>query len=354
MYNDKIENVNITAEEILISPTALKNKLPTTDKSEATVISGRKSIKSILEHKDKRLLVVAGPCSIHDLKAAKEYALKLNELRKKYEDTLFIVMRVYFEKPRTTTGWKGFINDPFLDDSFQISKGLEKARELLLWIAELGLPTGTEVLDPISPQYLADLFSWSAVGARTTESQTHRELASGLSMPIGFKNSTIGSLDVAINAMRSAASKHNFLGINRQGNVCVIKTKGNKCGHVILRGGLQPNYSSVDINLCEQALTKANLPHNIVVDCSHGNSNKKFELQPLVTKDIINQIDEGNKSIVGCMLESNLNAGNQAVPNDLSQLKYGVSITDACIDWKTTEYLLQLAYEKLKLVLPKR
>ena len=264
-------------------------------------------------------------------------------------------MRVYFEKPRTTVGWKGLINDPHLNDSFKIEEGLHIGRKLLLDILELGLPTSTEALDPISPQYLQDLISWNAIGARTTESQTHREMASGLSAAVGFKNGTDGGLEVAMNALNSAAKPHRFLGINSQGQVSVFTTKGNPYGHVVLRGGSAgPNYDSVHIKLCEDALEKAGQAKNIMVDCSHANSSKKPELQPLVAENITNQILAGNKSIVGLMIESNLKAGNQSIPENLDELKYGVSVTDGCIDWETTEQCLREMHEKLKEILPAR
>jgi 3-deoxy-7-phosphoheptulonate synthase len=264
-------------------------------------------------------------------------------------------MRVYFEKPRTTVGWKGLINDPHINDSFKIEEGLHIGRKLLLDITRLGLPTSTEALDPISPQYLQDLISWSAIGARTTESQTHREMASGLSSAVGFKNGTDGGLVVAINALNSVSRPHRFLGINGQGQVSVIHTKGNPYAHVVLRGGSGgPNYDSVHIKLCEQELEKANLRPNIMVDCSHANSNKNYELQPLVMENVTNQILEGNQSIVGVMIESNLGPGNQAIPEQLSELKYGVSITDACIDWDTTAATLRESAGKLASVLRSR
>jgi len=355
MTTDKlIDDVNVTSEEVLISPAELKQKLPNTEQGQKNVLEGRQTIKKILDRACPAIFVIVGPCSIHDIDAAKEYAAKLKALHDEMHDTIYVVMRVYFEKPRTTVGWKGFINDPYLDDSFQIGDGLTKARELLIWLAELGLPVGTEALDPISPQYLSDLFAWSAIGARTTESQTHRELASGLSTPVGFKNGTDGSLTIAINALQSAASGHSFLGINQQGQVTVLRTTGNAYGHVILRGGNQPNYDSVNIALCEEALEKAKLPKNIVVDCSHGNSNKKPELQPLVADNVANQIVEGNRSIVGLMLESHLQEGNQKIPADLNQLQYGLSVTDACMGWDRTEQLLRNLYQKLKPVMSKR
>lgn len=354
MQQDRINNTNVAAERVLISPTDLKRHMPNTPNGEKTVRNGRRTVKNILGRKDPRLLVVTGPCSIHDVDAAKEYAQRLKALSDELNDALFIVMRIYFEKPRTTVGWKGLINDPYMDDSFRIEEGLHRARELLVWLADQGIPSATEALDPITPQYLSDLFSWSAIGARTTESQTHREMASGLSMPVGFKNGTDGGLDVAINALLSVSNPHSFLGINQSGQVTVIQTRGNVCGHLILRGGSQPNYDSVNIALCEEALRKAGLPENIMIDCSHGNSSKKPELQPLVAENVANQILEGNKSISGIMLESHLHAGNQPIPKNLGELSYGISVTDACIDWESTEKLLRDLHGKLKDVLPDR
>ena len=284
-----------------------------------------------------------------------DYARRLRDLAEELSDTLYIVMRVYFEKPRTTVGWKGLINDPHLDDSFKIEEGLHIGRKLLIDILELGLPTSTEALDPISPQYLQDLISWSAIGARTTESQTHREMASGLSSAVGFKNGTDGGLTVATNALQSVAKPHRFLGINRQGQVSVFTTKGNPYGHIVLRGGSSgPNYDSVHITLCEEALAKAGVPVNIVVDCSHANSNKQPELQPLVVDNVANQILEGNQSIVGLMIESNRKAGNQPIPDNLNDLEYGVSVTDGCIDWETTEQCLRRTRDKLQDVIASR
>jgi 3-deoxy-7-phosphoheptulonate synthase len=265
--NKQLSNINILSEEVLLSPQQLRDSLPRSEQATETVENGRRAIEAILDRKDHRFMVITGPCSIHDIDAAKEYALRLKKLHDQYADTLYIVMRVYFEKPRTTVGWKGLINDPYLDDTFKIEEGLKKARELLVWLADLGLPTGTEALDPISPQYLSDLFSWSAIGARTTESQTHREMSSGLSMPVGFKNGTNGNLNVAINAAQSASAAHRFLGINAQGQVTVIQTKGNQYGHMILRGGSQSNYDLASIRKAEAALENAQLPQNIVVDC---------------------------------------------------------------------------------------
>lgn len=351
----ELDNINVASQELLITPAQLKCDIPLSEKAKETIQKGRDTVNSILDRKDKRIFLVVGPCSIHDVDAAKEYALKLKELSDKVQDTLYLVMRVYFEKPRTTVGWKGLINDPHLNDSFELEDGLHIGRKLLLDIAEIGLPTATEALDPISPQYLQDTISWSAIGARTTESQTHREMSSGLSVAIGFKNGTDGGLGVAINALGSVAHPHSFLGINREGQVSVVRTKGNPYAHVVLRGGGgKPNYDSVNVALCEQALEKANLAKNIMIDCSHANSNKDPALQPLVMQDATNQIIDGNKSIIGLMVESNLNWGSQSIPENLQDLQYGVSVTDACIDWETTEKAIMDMHAKLKDVLPNR
>lgn len=350
-----VDDLNVVSQEILISPAALKSELPLTEKAAETVTQGRETVRRILDREDHRLLVVVGPCSIHDPVAAMDYAHRLKKLSDEMSDTLFIIMRVYFEKPRTTVGWKGLINDPYMNDSFKIQEGLHVGRKLLLDIAELGLPTATEALDPISPQYLQDLISWSAIGARTTESQTHREMASGLSSAVGFKNGTDGSLTVAINALQSVSSPHRFLGINSDGQVSIVTTRGNAYGHVVLRGGNgKPNYDSVSVTMCEQELAQNDVPTNIMVDCSHANSNKNHELQPLVMDNVANQILEGNKSIIGLMVESNLGAGSQKIPADLSELQYGVSVTDACIDWGTTEAVFTNMRNKLKSILPTR
>ncbi len=355
MGESRLYNINVQAQDLLPTPEEIKARLPVTSTAEETVLVGRRTIQNILDRSDRRLFLVVGPCSIHDPDAALDYARRLERLSEEVRDTLVLVMRVYFEKPRTSIGWKGFINDPRMDDSFHIEEGLGHARRLLLDLAELELPTGTEALDPITPQYLGDLITWTAIGARTTESQTHREMASGLSTPLGFKNGTDGSLDVAINAMHSASSPHSFLGINQRGQCAIIRTRGNRYGHVVLRGGGgRTNYDSVSVALCEDALRKAGLPVNIVVDCSHANSNKNPELQPLVMDDCVKQILEGNQSIVGLMIESNLAAGNQPIPKDPSRLKYGVSVTDACVDWSTTEAMVRSAHEKLRDVLPAR
>jgi len=349
MIAPDLENINVTSFAAMPTPAELHAKLPLTDAASATVTKGREDLRNILDRKDRRLFVVVGPCSIHDPVAGLDYARRLKVLQEEVKDTMLLVMRVYFEKPRTTTGWKGYINDPFMDDSFRVDVGMEKARQFLLDVCELGLPTATEALDPISPQYLGDLIAWTAIGARTTESQTHREMSSGLSTPVGFKNGTDGDISIAINAILSAANPHAFLGINGQGNVSVVRTRGNAYGHVVLRGGDgRPNYDSVSVTIAEQALAKAKLPANIVVDCSHANSYKKPELQPLVMTDVINQIVHGNKSLVGVMVESNIEAGNQKIPADLSELKYGCSVTDACIDWDTTVTMLRAADAELR------
>lgn len=350
-----VYNVNVAAQDVLLTPAEVKRRVPLTERAEHTVLEGRHSLERILDRRDHRLMVVVGPCSIHDPAAAMDYAQRLKRVADEVADTLFVVMRVYFEKPRTTTGWKGLINDPHMDDSFDIEQGLQLARKVLSDINELGLPAGTEALDPITPQYMGDLVTWSAIGARTTESQTHREMASGLSTPVGFKNGTDGGLQVAINALLSVSRPHSFLGIDQGGQVSVIRTKGNGYGHIVLRGGSKgPNYDSVTMAVVEKELGKNKLPANIVVDCSHANSNKDHNLQPLVMGDCAHQIVDGNQSIVGVMLESNINGGNQSIPSDPRQLKYGVSVTDACIDWTTTEKLLRDTRSKLKDVLPRR
>lgn len=355
MKSHQLNNINVISQDLLPTPAQVKEKLPLTEAAFNTVLEGRKTVQNILDRKDPRLFVVIGPCSIHDLKAAREYAERLKKLSEAVSDSLYLVMRVYFEKPRTSVGWKGLINDPYMDDSFHIEKGLFLARELLLELASMGLPTATEALDPITPQYLSDLITWTAIGARTTESQTHREMSSGLSTPVGFKNGTDGSLQVAINALHSVSRPHHFLGINQDGQCAVFHTRGNAYGHVVLRGGGgKPNYDSVNIAMCEEELKAGNLPANIVVDCSHGNSMKDYKLQPLVVENCINQIMEGNQSIVGLMLESNLHAGSQVMSEDVSQLKYGVSVTDACIDWQTSEKLLTEVRAKLASILPNR
>lgn len=349
------DNTNIDNFELLSPPDVLKKRYPISDAVAESVSEGRETIKKILNGADSRLMVVTGPCSIHDTEAALDYAKKLVKLKAELSDTLFIVMRVYFEKPRTTVGWKGLINDPHLDGSFSIEEGIRKARQLLIDIAELGLPIATEVLDPVTPQYLQDLISWSAIGARTTESQTHREISSGLSSIVGFKNGTDGGVDVAVNAIKSAASPHRFLGVDNVGRVSIITTAGNPDTHIVLRGGSHgPNYQSSEILKCESDLDKAGIQRNIMVDVSHANSGKKAENQPKVLDDIADQIVNGNQSIFGVMIESNIKAGSQKVVNGHSELEYGVSITDECIDWETTEFSLRRIRSKLHHVLPYR
>jgi 3-deoxy-7-phosphoheptulonate synthase len=349
MKSQDLENINVVSFDSMPSPAQLHEKLPLSAGAAEAVTTGRMQLRNILDRKDKRMFAVVGPCSIHDPLAGIEYAKKLKVLQEEIGDEILLVMRVYFEKPRTTTGWKGYINDPEMDDSFQVDRGMEKARQFLLNICELGLPTATEALDPISPQYLGDLIAWTAIGARTTESQTHREMSSGLSTPVGFKNGTDGDIGIAINAILSASHPHSFLGLNDQGRVAIVRTRGNAYGHVVLRGGDgRPNYDTVSVAMAEQAMKKAKLAPNIVVDCSHANSYKKPELQPLVMADVVNQIVNGNTSIVGVMIESNLVAGNQAIPSDLSQLKYGCSVTDACVDWDQTENMLRAAAQRLR------
>ncbi len=350
-----IDDVNIKSIQTLITPAELKADLPLSEAASQTVLQGRATVRNILDGKDKRLFVVIGPCSIHDPKAANEYADRLKELSEKVKDTLYLVMRVYFEKPRTTVGWKGLINDPDMNDSFNIEKGLHIGRGLLLELNEKGLPCATEALDPNSPQYYQDLISWSAIGARTTESQTHREMSSGLSSPVGFKNGTDGGLTVATNAMQSVKHGHSFLGLNENGQVAIINTKGNPYAHVVLRGGNgKPNYDATSVAEAEAALVKAKVSNKIMIDTSHANSNKDPYLQPLVLKNITEQILDGNKSIVGIMVESHLKGGRQDIPENLCDLVYGQSVTDGCIDWETTEKALLEMHEALKDVLPNR
>jgi len=350
---DNVNDLNVTEQRVLIAPEALRDALPLNEAARRTVLAGREAIKAILEKRDPRWFVVVGPCSIHDPEAARDYGRRLAALAAELGDTLLLVMRVYFEKPRTTVGWKGLINDPDLDDSFHIEKGLNVARQLLLDLNALGLPCATEALDPITPQYLSDLIAWSAIGARTTESQTHREMASGLSMPVGIKNGTDGNRAIAINALQSVSQPHAFLGIDPSGRCAVTATRGNRHAHIVLRGGVAPNYDSVSVALAEEELSRAGLARNIVVDCSHGNSSKDPARQPLVFADLVHQVLEGNRSIVGAMLESNLEAGNQPLaPREM--LRYGVSITDACMDWSTTEATLRAGREKLRESLARR
>jgi len=346
------ENLHVAAFLAIPTPQQLHQDLPLTERAAQTIKNGRESLNLILQGQDKRKFVVVGPCSIHDPIAGMEYARRLKVLADEVSDVLLIVMRVYFEKPRTTVGWKGYINDPHMDDSFRIDEGMRLGRKFLLEVNELGLPAGSEALDPISPQYLGDLIAWNAIGARTTESQTHREMSSGLSTPVGFKNATNGDTTVAVNAILSAARPHRFLGINGQGQVSIVHTTGNPYGHLVLRGGDgRPNYDTVSISLAEQAMNKAKIRPNIVVDCSHANSYKKPELQPLVMSDVVSQIVAGNRSIVGVMIESNLVAGNQPIQADRSKMTYGCSVTDGCVDWESTESMIRDAARRLRPVL---
>ncbi|MBD2503520.1 3-deoxy-7-phosphoheptulonate synthase [Anabaena azotica] len=347
MHN-KLTNANIENYHILLTPNEVKAKLPLTADAEKTVLQFRDEIEKILDFQDRRKFIVVGPCSIHDPNAALEYAHKLKALADRVQDKLLLIMRVYFEKPRTTVGWKGLINDPEMDDSFLVEKGLLLARDLLIKLTELGLPTATEALDPIVPQYIGELITWAAIGARTTESQTHREMASGLSMPVGFKNGTDGNIQVALNALHSARMPHNFLGINPEGQVSIFETKGNAYGHVILRGGNQPNFDAESVKEVENKLKEAKLHSRIVIDCSHGNTNKNYKLQSAVLENIVQQIVDGNTSIVGMMLESNLSEGNQPINCKREELKYGVSVTDPCIGWEETERIILAAYDKLR------
>ena len=335
-------DLHVVETRPLVAPSLLHRELPMGEAAATTVREARERIKAILRGDDPRLLVIVGPCSVHDVKAAHEYAAAIAEEHRRHRDQLEVVMRVYFEKPRTTVGWKGLINDPHLDGSYDINTGLRLARGLLLHLADMGLPAATELLDPVVPQYIADLISWTAIGARTTESQTHREMASGLSMPIGFKNGTDGSAITAINAMEAAARPHNFLGINQEGHAAIVTTTGNPDGHLVLRGGKQgTNYHAEAIESAAAALAKEGLPARVMVDCSHGNSNKDYRRQGEVAGQVAEQLRAGSRHVMGVMIESHLVAGNQKIPADLSALTYGQSITDACIDLDTTRELLQ-------------
>jgi len=345
--DSQIHNTNITSEAVITSPNDLSKKLPITQKGKRNIMAGRKVVSDILSRKDSRLIVIVGPCSIHNLESAKEYAHKLKNLSEELKESLYIVMRVYFEKPRTTIGWKGLISDPDMDNSLDVDKGLYQSRQFLTWLAELGMPAATEALNPITPQYLADLISWCAIGARTTESQTHREMSSGLSMTVGFKNGTDGNLKMAVNAIKACSSPQSFLGINDKGQISIFKAKGNKSSHIILRGGVKPNYHSEDIERCEKLLQQNDLPERIMVDCSHDNSNQDYRLQGNVVEEISAQIVAGNKSIFGIMLESNLFSGNQKILDNQNEMKYGVSVTDGCIDWEETQSVLRRLAETI-------
>lgn len=344
----QIKNLNIDSITHLETPQEFTTRLPLTPEKAQTVASGRQQIQDVVTGKDDRLLLIVGPCSIHDTKAGLEYAQNLAKLAEEVKDSVLVVMRVYFEKPRTTVGWKGLINDPHLDGTFDMATGLSMAREFLLDVLELGLPTATEWLDPITPQYLADAVCWGAIGARTVESQTHRQLASGMSMPIGFKNGTGGSMQIAVDAMVAAKEPHVFLSVEDDGKVSIVKTNGNDGGHVVLRGGSSgPNYDPTAVARAEGLLQKAGYEAHLVIDCSHANSGKDHRRQPVVFRDVLQQRTSGDKSIAGMMLESHLKAGNQKA-DDLSKLEYGVSITDACVDWPTTEQLVREARAALQ------
>ena len=350
-----VENVNVDSFDAMLAPEEMKQRVPLTDRAATTVIEGRRTVEEILDRRDPRLLVVVGPCSIHDPVAGLDYARRLRALSDEVSDTLFLVMRVYFEKPRTTVGWEGFTNDPRMNGSYRIKEGMERARRFLVDVNDLGMPTATEALDPIAPHYRGDLVAWTAIGARTSESQTHRNLASGLSTPVGFKNGTEGEIDGAVNAIVAASRPHAFLGVNDQGRTSVIRTRGNRHGHLVLRGGGgRPNFDTVSISMAEAALAKAGVPQNIVVDCSHANSWKKPELQPLVVRDVVHQLREGNRSIVGLMVESFLEAGNQPASADPSTLKYGLSVTDPCLGWDTTRDMIRDAAASLKTTIAAR
>lgn len=335
-------NLHVRETLRLLTPRELKEALPASEGSNRTVATSREKVARILEQRDPRLLVVAGPCSIHDVEGALEYGGKLLKLREELAEEMEIVMRVYYEKPRTTIGWKGLINDPHLDGSYDIEGGLKKARQLLLELTEMGLPAATEFLDPIIPQYTADLITWAAIGARTTESQTHREMASGLSMPVGFKNGTDGSLQIAVDAMQSARTPHSFLGIDQEGLTSIIRTTGNPAGHIVLRGGrARANYDAQSIREAENRLAQAGLPAVLMVDCSHANSGKQHGRQEEVWHSVIEQRATGTCSLIGVMLESYLLEGNQPFPKRFADLRYGISITDPCLGWEATDRMLR-------------
>ncbi len=347
-YNENIHNINLEYINPLYTPEKFMNMVPVKPEHIHTVFQSRQEISNIIDSKSSKFLILVGPCSIHDVQACLEYANKLKNLSNKVEDKIMIVMRTYFEKPRTTTGWKGFINDPNLNDSFDVHQGLEKARGFLNQILHIGLPTATEFLDPFMPQYYGDLISWGAIGARTVESQTHRQLSSGLSMPIGFKNGTGGSVQIAIDAIIAAKNQHVFLGINEKGQTSVVKTSGNQYGHLILRGGKSgTNYDAKSVQSAVDNLNNNNLEPKLVIDCSHGNSGKDHRNQSKVFKSIIDQKSNGQNAIFGAMLESHINPGSQSIPSNPKELKYGVSITDECIGWDETEELINWAYTQL-------
>ena len=350
MSHPQLENINIKSVVLLATPRQLREAVPHTAVSARTVLQGRVAIERILDGEDRRLLAIVGPCSIHNLDAAREYARRLQTLSVELSDALCVVMRVYFEKPRSVLGWKGLINDPYMNDTFHIEEGIRMARQFLVELASLGLPAATEVLEALMPQYIGDLIAWSVIGARTAEAQTHREIASGLSTPVGFKNATDGSLLAAINGMRSAMGPHHFLGVTEDGLPAIFGTTGNPYPHIVLRGGGTPNYDAASIAACEAALRQANLPPRIVVDCSHGNSGRQPELQGVVLRNLLQQIEGGNRSLCGFMLESHLEGGAQPMPKDPARVRPGRSVTDPCIDWATTEALLREARERWLMV----
>ena len=345
--NNRIHNKNIESETVITSPIELKKTISVSDKGKDNILTSRQTVDNIFSGKDERLMVIVGPCSIHDIGAAKEYALKLQSLQKEVEKSIYLVMRVYFEKPRTTVGWKGLISDPDMDNSLDVEKGLRQGREFLAWLADEGIPSATEALNPITPQYLGDLISWCAIGARTTESQTHREMSSGLSMTVGFKNGTDGNLNMAINAIKACSSPQSFLGINDEGKISTFKAMGNKSSHIVLRGGTKPNYNRDDIIKCENLLTENGLAARIMIDCSHDNSNQDYRNQGKVVEDVTSQISAGNKSIFGLMLESNLFSGKQKILDNQDEMEYGISVTDGCIDWKETHKVIQKLAKKI-------
>jgi 3-deoxy-7-phosphoheptulonate synthase len=345
----KTYDLHVVETRPLLSPATIHNEFPITEEAANLVAETRNRIRNILLNEDRRLLVIVGPCSIHDVKAACDYGKRLMALREELQDHLEIVMRVYFEKPRTSIGWKGLINDPHLDGSYDINTGLRTARKLLLDLAHMGLPAATELLDPIIPQYIADIITWTAIGARTTESQTHRQMASGLSMPIGFKNGTDGNLHAATNAMLAASRSHHFLGINHDGLASIVTTTGNPDGHLVLRGGKHgPNYDAVHVKQAADELVKSGLNLRVMIDCSHDNAEKDHTRQPAILENIAAQLMNGSKHILGVMIESHLVAGKQSIPQDLSQLTYGQSITDPCVDFATTATMLRHLAQSLE------
>ncbi|AGC03463.1 Phospho-2-dehydro-3-deoxyheptonate aldolase, Tyr-sensitive [Candidatus Blochmanniella chromaiodes str. 640] len=348
MQKNERNSIYVNNTYSIITPEQLKTQFPVTHLEQKTILDSQNIIMNIIHRRDPRLLVICGPCSIHDVNAAFDYAGKLKTLSTELQDQLYIVMRVYLEKPRTSIGWKGLINDPHMNDSNDIELGLKIARHMLVKLIKIGLPLATEVLNPYIPQYIGELFSWSSIGARTTESQIHREIASGLYTPVGFKNSTSGNFSNAVNAIHAAMMPHRYISINQSGQVCLLHTKGNLNAHIILRGGENPNYYPEDIIGCEKKITEAGLPLALMVDCSHGNSNKDYRRQIDVARSVSHQIKYGNRSIIGLMIESYIYSGNQSINLSSSTTQYGVSVTDACIDWKTTKHLLYDLHKELK------